>query len=834
MLRVSWPTLALLVLPCAAFFTQSATVLTSAKHTPAITSRGATLQISAQWNDNSGDRGGYGSSGGDRGGGYGRGRGRDSGFRGNGRGGGGRGYNSDRGDRSSGGGDYGGGRYREQSYRGGGGGRGGGGYREQSYGGGGGGGGYEKKPGDWTCPACSANVFASKRSCFKCGEAKPGGGGGDYGGRGGGRGDYGGGGYGGGGGGGGYGYGGGGGGGGGYSEYGGGGGGGGRGGGWDDFDRRGSSFQSGGGGRGGGGGGGYVRRQGDTEPVDVAAVEALIEERTMLRRGRDFAAADEVRDRLTEEFGVTVYDRDNEWFVGGGFSRGGSGRDGNGRDGNERPGGGRLAPYSRASDDTAEGVDVGAVEAMLEERSRMRERRMWGEADAMRERLQAEHGVTVSDKEFEWRVGGGGDGARGGVREPDRRASRPSFDNGPWEEDGNWEQGGEEYDEYGPPDVGPMPAVLRAQTEYGILGHDYTRVAADATPLSADDFEPINGLLAARLLAKRQRRYDEADALLGMLAELGVTVEDNARMWRADGVAFDPKAWTRIAGDGDLAGEAVPTGGYGVRTDDGNAGADGATSSDTSAGATDDADTGTATADSAGSSPSADELRALTVPQLKDLLREKGLKVGGKKDELIERLLEAAQAGAPAASQAEAAATTAAMVPVEDAKEEEEEEEEEGEKDGDDDGAAPKAPNGGGVDVAAVEALLEARGEAKQAKDYQTADEIAARLRSEYSVVLDDKRRTWRVVVEYGGYYRVGPAVDPFTTKQVGDMLATRTRHQELKEYEQADALHAELTEMGIVLDTRIRTWKKPGARERDRRAPSPPAGRPSRYNQRY
>ena len=129
---------------------------------------------------------------------------------------------------------------------------------------------------------------------------------------------------------------------------------------------------------------------------------------------------------------------------------------------------------------------------------------------------------------------------------------------------------------------------------------------------------------------------------------------------------------------------------------------------------------------------------------------------------------------------------------------------------------------------------LFSRREAKQAKDYQTADEIAARLRSEYSVVLDDKRRTWRVVVEYGGYYRVGPAVDPFTTKQVGDMLAARTRHQELKEYEQADALHAELTEMGIVLDTRIQTWKKPGARERDRRAPSPPAGRPNRYNQRY
>jgi len=93
-------------------------------------------------------------------------------------------------------------------------------------------------------------------------------------------------------------------------------------------------------------------------------------------------------------------------------------------------------------------------------------------------------------------------------------------------------------------------------------------------------------------------------------------------------------------------------------------------------------------------------------------------------------------------------------------------------------------------------------------------------------VVLDDKRRTWRVVVSYGGYYRVGPQVDAFTTKKVGDMLMKRTRHKELKEYEEADALHAELTEMGIVLDTRVRTWKKPSARER------PSGGRP--YSTRY
>ena len=33
--------------------------------------------------------------------------------------------------------------------------------------------GGDVRPGDWSCPGCHSNVFASKRSCFKCGTAKP-------------------------------------------------------------------------------------------------------------------------------------------------------------------------------------------------------------------------------------------------------------------------------------------------------------------------------------------------------------------------------------------------------------------------------------------------------------------------------------------------------------------------------------------------------------------------------------------------------------------------------------------------------------------------------------
>ena len=67
----------------------------------------------------------------------------------------------------------------------------------------------------------------------------------------------------------------------------------------------------GGGGGGGGGGSGYVRRAGDDADVDVAAVERLLDERTQLRRQHDYEGADAVRDQLTGEHGVTVYDRDS-------------------------------------------------------------------------------------------------------------------------------------------------------------------------------------------------------------------------------------------------------------------------------------------------------------------------------------------------------------------------------------------------------------------------------------------------------------------------------------------------------------------------------------------
>ena len=44
--------------------------------------------------------------------------------------------------------------------------------RPLGVGGGGVSGGGSTRPGDWTCSQCKANVYASKTSCFRCGAAK--------------------------------------------------------------------------------------------------------------------------------------------------------------------------------------------------------------------------------------------------------------------------------------------------------------------------------------------------------------------------------------------------------------------------------------------------------------------------------------------------------------------------------------------------------------------------------------------------------------------------------------------------------------------------------------
>ena len=126
----------------------------------------------------------------------------------------------------------------------------------------------------------------------------------------------------------------------------------------------------------------YDRVEGDEGEVDVAKVNELLEERAELRDGRDFDAADEVRDELVG-MGVTVLDKDRVWYVG------------------DRPKGFReQCTYTRQAGNDIE-VDVEKVEELIMERAFLRRNRDFAGADEVRDAL-AEIGVRVLDKEYEW------------------------------------------------------------------------------------------------------------------------------------------------------------------------------------------------------------------------------------------------------------------------------------------------------------------------------------------------------------------------------------------------------------------------------------------------
>ena len=131
--------------------------------------------------------------------------------------------------------------------------------------------------------------------------------------------------------------------------------------------------------------------------------------------------------------------------------------------------------YERAQDDDGASVDEAAVDALLAERVQMKRRRLFDEADAIRDELQRVHGVSVWDRERVWRTG------RGGGRNQRQR---------------------------GPPRS--LPAC----------GHDYECGNSDSSQ-SGMSVDEIDAILAERLQCKFRRDFQRADALQEELFSTG-------------------------------------------------------------------------------------------------------------------------------------------------------------------------------------------------------------------------------------------------------------------------------------------------------------------------
>ena len=252
-----------------------------------------------------------------------------------------------------------------------------------------------------------------------------------------------------------------------------------------------------------GGGGGlreYARdyRDRDAE-VDEGRVLALLSERSELRRERDYAGADAIREEL-RSMGVEVYDREMMWRV-------------------ERPERRRRRSVSRVGwdddgrfvrdpDDDAE-VNAELVQSLIAERAELRAAREYQEADKIRERLR-ELNVYVSDRERWWRV-----------------------------------------------DAAALTRRSRQRPDELPNGHDYERVDGDEAELSEEQLQEIHAILSERLTAKLERNFERADELLEKLGAIGVQVNDGRKAWRADGGGFEARPYVRAGGGGEVDAEFV-------------------------------------------------------------------------------------------------------------------------------------------------------------------------------------------------------------------------------------------------------------------------------------
>jgi len=136
-------------------------------------------------------------------------------------------------------------------------------------------------------------------------------------------------------------------------------------------------------------------------------------------------------------------------------------------------------------------------------------------------------------------------------------------------------------------------------------------VCASSGNLSAEDVAFVDEQLVQRYAAKRDRYYEEADAIRENLRErFAIEIDDRTKEWRVEGVAQYTNA------------EPTPN----------------ETVSDEIDEEEEDAEEEEAAAPESAVL-SEEDLEKLTVPVLKEKLKSAGLPVSGKKAELIERLL---------------------------------------------------------------------------------------------------------------------------------------------------------------------------------------------------
>lgn len=247
----------------------------------------------------------------------------------------------------------------------------------------------------------------------------------------------------------------------------------------------------------------------DTSSVDISAVNDLLGKRLHARKTGDFVVADDIRDRLSLEHKVTVFDQSRVWMTGenprpnkggrvdnrggrGGRGRGpGSGRGGRGGRG-RRDFSSSFGPNGHdyellpAAGPNSSRMTEAAIHRMVAQRLMAKMNRDFEVADKLQAEM-AEDGIFVNDRTKEWRA----DGVM--FIDPSEGRRKPSDRNRPY-----------------------------------VKSH-YSQSLPEGVKYS---LEKINDLVAERTQCKLTKNFNRADTIKEALEQqYNVIIDDRIREW---------------------------------------------------------------------------------------------------------------------------------------------------------------------------------------------------------------------------------------------------------------------------------------------------------------
>ena len=366
-----------------------------------------------------------------------------------------------------------------------------------------------------------------------------------------------------------------------------------------------------------------------------SVIQELVEERALAKLDRNYEVADEIRDQLRDEYGVQVDDRLRQWSVGGAF-----GDDRNSHNKNRRSNF-RMAKFSETPDNFDD------IQQLVEQRNQARLDRDFETADRILQEL-ADANIQVDDRRREWSVGG---------------AAAASTTTG-----GSFVQRGGDGNTLSAADETKITQLLQERDackrdkEYGKADRIRDRLAnefqvriddrnkewhvvtsayvpsAESAQLDEATQEYVEAQISQRALAKLKRDYETADSIRDeLLDDYLISIDDRLKEW----TALDAAAGERDAEDDDDDDNGLGDDESDDKGEDNEISLDLNNASDVALNdVVEEVGFGEPQSQESHIEARQEDLASLTVPKLKDRLRERGLPVSGRKAELIDRLLE--------------------------------------------------------------------------------------------------------------------------------------------------------------------------------------------------